>query len=179
MKKLILLSILFLAFIGCEGDSGPPGPPGPQGADGINILGSVFDVTVDFTPNNNFSNIIAFPNNLEVFETDVVMVYLLEEQVSDPSGPIDVWTPLPQSFFFDNGLQVVYNFNHTFIDVNLFLDGNVNLGTIGSGFTDNQTFRIAVLPADFAEDFNVNLNSYEEVMETLKSLDADFKVKSL
>jgi hypothetical protein len=176
MKKLLLLSILFIAFNSCEGD---PGPPGFDGLDGVNILGKVFDVTVDFTPNNGYSNLIAFPNNIEVFESDVVLVFLLEEQISDPSGPIDVWTPLPQTFFLDNGLQVVYNFNHTFLDVNLFLDGNVNLDTLGLGFTNNQTFRIAVLPADFAENFDVDLNSHEEVMETLKSQNANFKVKSL
>ncbi|MFN2262219.1 MAG: hypothetical protein ABR595_09170, partial [Psychroflexus sp.] len=57
-----------------------------------------------------------FPLDVEVFESDVVMVYLLEEQISDSSGPVDVWTPLPQSFFFNDGSQVVYNFNHTFFD---------------------------------------------------------------
>lgn len=175
MKKLILLFVSIVLF-SCEGPAGPPGPPG---FDGINILGSVFDVTVDFTPNNGYSNLIPFPNDIEVFESDVVMVYLLEEQVSDPSGPIDVWTPLPQSFFLDNGLQVVYNFNHTFLDVNLFLDGNVILDTLGPGFTNNQTFRIAILPAEFAEEFNVDLNNFEEVMETLNSQNPDFKVNSL
>ena len=173
MKKLILLSILIISLNSCEGDPGPPGPPG------VNILGSVFDVTVDFTPNNGYSNLITFPNNIEVFESDVVMVYLLEEQVSDPSGPIDVWTPLPQSFFLTDGSQVVYNFNHTFLDVNLFLDGNVDLNTLGPGFTNNQIFRIAILPADFAETFDVNLNNYDDVMETLKSQDSDLRVHSL
>ena len=176
MKKLLLLSILIISLNSCEGD---PGPPGQPGLDGVNILGSVFDVTVDFTPNNGYSNLIAFPNNIEVFESDVVMVYLLEEQVSDPSGPIDVWTPLPQSFFLDDGSQVVYNFNHTFLDVNLFLDGNVNLNTLGTGFTDNQVFRIAVLPADFAENFDVNLYNYDEVMETLKSQNSEFQIENL
>ena len=175
MKKLIVLFIS-IAFLSCEGPQGPPGPPG---FDGINILGSVFDVSVDFSPSNGYSNIIAFPNDIEVFESDVVMVYLLEEQVSDSSGPIDVWAPLPQSFFFDDGLQVVYNFNHTFLDVNLFLDGNINLDTLGPGFTNNQIFRIAILPADFAEDFNVNLNNYDEVMNVLKSNNPNFKVGEL
>lgn len=175
MKKLIVL-LFSVALISCEGPQGPPGPPG---FDGVNILGNVFEVNVDFTPNNGFSNLIAFPNNIEVFESDVVMVYLLEEQVSDPSGPIDVWTPLPQSFFVDGGAQVVYNFNHTFLDVNLFLDGNVNLNNLGPGFTNNQVFRIAILPADFAEEFDVNLQDYNAVMQILKSQNADIEVQSL
>jgi hypothetical protein len=169
MKKLFLL-IISIALISCEGPAGPPG------FDGINILGNVFDVSVDFTPNNGYSSIIAFPNNIEVFESDVVMVYLLEEQLSDPTGPIDVWSPLPQTFFLNDGTQVVYNFNHTFLDVSLFLDGNVNLDSLGIGFTNNQIFRIAILPADFAEQFGVNIENYSEVIQVLEAQNADFEV---
>lgn len=177
MKKLIVL-LISVTLLSCEGPPGPPGPPGFDGANGINILGSVFDVEVDFTAGNGYSNLIAFPNDIEVFESDVVMVYLLEEQVSDPSGPIDVWTPLPATFFVDGGNQVVYNFNHTFLDVNLFLDGNVNLDTLGSGFTNNQIFRIAILPADFAEDFDINIENYNEVFQVLKAQNPEFEVQS-
>jgi len=172
MKKLIVL-VFSLALMSCEGPQGPPGPPGFDG-----LIGNVFDVEVNFTPGNDYSNLIAFPNNIEVFESDIVMVYLLEEQVSDPSGPIDVWTPLPQSFFLDNGSQVVYNFNHTFLDVFLFLDGNVNLNTLGPAFTDNQIFRIAILPADFAEQFDVNLENYSEVIQAIKAQNPNFEVQS-
>ncbi len=174
MKKIFVL-LLSVTFLSCEGPQGPPGPPG---FDGVNILGNVFDVSVDFTPGNGYSNLITFPNNLEVFESDVVMVYLLEEQISDPSGPIDVWTPLPATFFVSGGSQVVYNFNHTFLDVNLFLDGNVNLDTLGPGFTNNQIFRIAVLPADFVEQFDVNIENYNEVQSALKAQNPEFEVRS-
>jgi hypothetical protein len=174
MKKFLLI-ILSVAFLSCEGPMGPPGPPG---FDGVNILGNVFEVSVDFTPGNGYANLITFPNSIEVFESDVVMVYLLEEQLSDPSGPIDVWTPLPQSFFLNNGLQVVYNFNYTFLDVNLFLDGNVDLNNLGPAFTNNQVFRIAVLPADFAETFNVDVNNYTDVMQVLQQK-SDFEIQSL
>lgn len=174
MKKLFVL-LISLTLLSCEGPQGPPGPPG---FNGINILGSVFDVSVDFTPGNGYSNLIAFPNTIEVFESDVVMVYLLEEQVSDPSGPIDVWTPLPATFFLNDGSQVVYNFNHTFLDVNLFLDGNANLDTLGPGFTNNQIFRIAVLPAEFAEAFDGDLQNFSEVMQALKLHNPDIEVQS-
>ncbi len=175
MKKYLLM-ILSVAFLSCEG---PVGPPGPPGFDGVNILGNVFDVVVDFSPANAYSSLIPFPNNIEVFESDVVMVYLLEQQLNDPTGPIDVWTPLPQTFFVDGGLQMVYNFNYTFLDVNLFLDGNVNLDTLGSAFTNNQVFRIAVLPADFSEVFNVDINNYNDVINVLQSQNPDFEIQSL
>lgn len=172
MKKLIVLLISVTLF-SCEGPQGPPGPPG---FDGINILGNVFEANVNFNANNGYSAIIPFPNNIEVFESDVVMVYLLDGQVN---GNVDVWTPLPRSFFFNDGLQVVYNFDHTFLDVNLFLDGNVNLNTLGPAFTNNQIFRIAVLPAEFAEQFDVNIENYDEVIELLEAHNADFEVQSL
>ena len=127
MKKIIILLLSFV-LLSCEGPEGPPGLDG--------LIGNVFDVVVDFTPGNGHSVLISYPNNLEVFETDVVMVYLLERQVSDPSGPIDVWTPLPQTFFLNGGGQLVYNFNHTFLDVNLFLDGNINLDSYTSFVND-------------------------------------------
>lgn len=174
MKKLIAL-VFTVALLSCEGPQGPPGPPG---FDGINILGNVFETVVTFSPANGYSTLVPFPNNIEVFESDVVMVYLLEEQVSDPSGPINVWTPLPQSFFLDDDTQVVYNFNHTFLDVNLFLDGDANLNTLGPAFTNNQVFRIAVLPADFAEQFDVNLENYSQVIQALEAQNSDFKIQT-
>lgn len=150
MKNIILYFALFtgLLLTSCTGDQGPPGPPGDPG---INILGQVFEVTVDFTPGNNYSRLIQFPSNIEVYESDVVMVYLLEDVVQGNGGSIDVWSQLPQTFFLDQG-TLVYNFDHTFLDVRLFLDGNFNLDTLGSAFTDDQTFRIAILPAEFATD---------------------------
>jgi hypothetical protein len=174
MKKLFVL-LLSITLLSCEGPQGPPGPPG---FDGVNILGNVFEANVTFSPANGYSTLVPFPNNIEVFESDVVMVYLLEEQISDPTGPIDVWTPLPATFFVNGGSQVVYNFNHTFLDVNLFLDGNVNLDTLGPGFTNNQIFRIAILPANFAEEFNINIENYSEVLNALKNNNPDFKVQS-
>jgi hypothetical protein len=172
MKKLLVL-LISVTLMSCEGPQGPPG------FNGVNILGSVFETVVTFSPANGYSTLVPFPNSIEVFESDVVIVYLLEEQLNDPSGAIDVWTPLPATFFLNDGLQVVYNFNHTFLDVNLFLDGNVNLDTLGSGFTNNQVFRIAVLPADFAENFDINLMNFSEVMQALQTQNPDFQVKSL
>lgn len=170
--KIVLFVALFLMIASCEGDRGPQGPPG------TNILGQVFEVTVDFSPANNYQVLVEFPQNIEVFESDVVMVYLLETQVSDTSGPIDVWTPLPQTFFLDNGSQLVYNFNHTFLDVSLFLDGNTNLDTVPFSFIEDQVFRIAILPADFANDPNVDIYDYNSLQEQLKN-QPEFKVHEI
>lgn len=147
MKKItLLLAIVSITlFSSCEGDRGPEGEPG------INILGQVFETTVDFTPGNDYSQLIDIPSNIEVFESDAILVYLLEDVVSDGNGgSLDVWSQLPQTFFVSQG-TLVYNFDHTFVDVRLFLDGNFDLNTLGSDFTNDQTFRIAVVPSEYGD----------------------------
>ncbi|WP_019037983.1 hypothetical protein [Psychroflexus tropicus] len=160
MKKIALLLVVVIAFLGCEGDRGPQGPPG-----GVE-RGIILETTGDFTAQNEYSFGYEFPNTVEVFESDVVQVFLLEEVIDDVSGPVDVWTPLDTSFFFDDGSQLVYNYNHTFFDVQFFLGGNVNFNTVSNDLLLGQTFRVAVIPADFAEK-NPNLNSMEAIMQAL------------
>ena len=147
MKKFFLFFavVSLVSFSSCEGDRGPQGDPG------TNILGQVFEVTVDFTPGNDYSQLITVPSNIEVFESDAILVYLLEDVVSDGNGgTLDVWSQLPQTFFVSQG-TLVYNFDHTFLDVRLFLDGNFDLNTLGSEFTNDQTFRIAVVPSEYGD----------------------------
>lgn len=157
MKKsgIALSLLLLLTFVACKGDRGPQGPPG------INILGQVFEATVNFNTGNNFSVFIDFPSNVEVYEADAVLVYLLEEVVD---GNVDVWTPLPQTYFINGMGTMIYSFNHTFLDVNVFLDGDFYLGDLSPTFTQNQTFRIAVVPSEFANDYP----SMEELMASDK-----------
>jgi len=140
---LAISSSLF--FSSCEGPEGPPGEPG------INILGQVFEVTVDFTAGNDFQELITIPSNVEVFESDVILVYWLEDVVAGGGGTIDVWSQLPQTIYLDGGGSFQYTFNHSFIDVLLFLQGDVDLTTLGNGFTNDQIFRIAVVPSEFAD----------------------------
>ena len=142
MKNILLFCALFSTIIltSCEGDPGPPGEPG------VNILGQVFEATVDLNSNNDYSQIVSFPNNVEVFESDVVLVYLLEGVTTNGD---DIWSQLPQTFFLPQG-TFLYSFDHTFFDVRLFLDGNFDLSTLGSQFTNDQIFRIAIVPSEFA-----------------------------
>ena len=159
MKNLLILFAISttLLFSSCEGPEGPPG------LDGINILGQVFEVTIDFTPGNDFSNLITFPSNIEVYESDVVLVYLLEESIPGNGGPIDVWSQLPQTYFLNQG-TLLYTFDHTFLDVKIFLDANFDLTTLGPAYTDDQVFRIAIVPSEFgATDL-----SMEDLLENLE-----------
>lgn len=153
MKNILLFFALSTTVLltSCQGD------PGPPGLDGTSSLGQVFETTVDFQYNpssNTYSSaFIAFP--FEVFESDVVLTYRYEGSADIGNGQTaDVWTQLPQSvFYLDNSGDVYqYNFNHTFIDVQFTIEGNFDLTNIGNNPdpTKNQTFRIAVVPAEFA-----------------------------
>lgn len=146
---------LVLSLVACRGDRGPQGPAG------TNILGQVFETTVNFNSSNGFSVILDFPKNVEVFESDAVLVYLLEEVVN---GDVDVWTPLPQTYFIDRQGTMIYSFNHSFVDLKIFLDADFPLNNLPTNFTQDQTFRIAVVPSQFAND-NVSM---EEIMASDK-----------
>lgn len=164
MKRL--LSILVLAsifFVSCEGDPGPPGPPGPPGEPGINIVGQTFEATVDLVA-PEYSVFVEVPSSVEVLESDIILVYLLE--TIDEGTGADVWSPLPQTFYLNDG-EVQYNYNHTTFDVNVYLHGNVDLGTLGTGFTNDQTFRMVVMPSDFALNSGLDINNYEAVKAAL------------
>ena len=163
MKKLFtLLFISSLLFVSCEGEQGPPGPPGPAGEDGDAVLGQEFEAEVDFIAANDFEELVTFPNNIEVFDTDVVVAYFLDDVVDG----LDVWEPLPRTLYFEDG-ELLYGFNHTVGDILFFLDGTVNLNNLPDELTRNIIFRVAILPADMAE--SVDVNSLESVMSALQN----------
>jgi hypothetical protein len=153
-----LLALPLTVFTSCEGD---PGPPGPPGLDGTSLLGTVFEVNANFNAGNDYRNFFGYPSSLQVFDSDVVLVYLLEE--TTPEG-LDVWSLLPQTFFTADG-TLVYNFDYTAVDMSVYLYADFNLDLLGPVFTDNQIFRVAVVPADFGE--NIDIFDMEAVMDAL------------
>jgi len=163
MKNLFLLLAVSFTFLisSCEGPQGPPGPPGDS------LLGKVFEANITFTNSNDFSQLVEFPNNVTVYESDVVLVYLLEDVVNG----IDVWSQLPQTYFLEQG-TLLYTFDHTFLDVNIFLDANFNLNSLGLEFTNDQIFRIAILPAEYA---NSDL-SMDELLSNLQIETSDIEI---
>lgn len=181
MKKftLILCAFLSLFLVACEGPIGPPGLDGfdgLDGEDGINILGKVIDIEGSFTAENDYLIGYEFPSTVEVFETDVVLVYLLWDQTEDNNGdPVDIWRLMPQTRILDQGL-LQYNFDYTFFDVTMFLDADFDLATLQTGDTDNQVFRIAILPAESASGrSSLDRSNIAEVMEYLGVTDKDIQ----
>ena len=148
MKKFSLVfgAFLTLFLISCEGPIGPPGfdgfdgRDGLNGEDGVNILGAVIDIEGTFSADMDYTIGYEFPNTIEVFETDVVLVYLLWGQTEDGNGElVDIWRLMPQTRILDQGL-LQYNFDHTFFDVTMFLEADFDLATLPAGDTDNQVF---------------------------------------
>ena len=165
MKKLSILLSIFL-FTSCIESSGPVGPQGPEGPPGP--VGQAFEVEADFTEGNGYTQIFEYPGNVEVLQSDIVAVYLLWEV--DPSTGNDVWQPLPVSVFFNDG-QLQYAFDHTVADVKLFLTGDTDLSTVGDEYTRDQIFRVAILPVDYVQSNNIDMNNMEEVMGAVKTGD--------
>jgi len=165
MKKLLLFSFISLLLLSCDGTVGPPGPPGrdgTDGVDGISILGQIFEAQVDLDAANNFEALVDIPSEIEVFDTDIVVAYIL---IGSDNG-VDIWEPLPQTLFFEDGI-LLYGFNYTFQDVLFFLDGTVSFDDLLPELTQDIVFRVAVLPADAAK--GIDLSKIENVLSSLQN----------
>jgi hypothetical protein len=140
MKHLSYLVLAFAAFfmMSCEGDPGPQGPQGPAG--GL-LVSSAFEIVIDFNESNDYSFIEAY--GFDVFPSDVTLVYILWDTFNGQ----DIWRLLPQTVEFEDG-TLVYNYDFTQDDVSFFLEGTTNLGNLGDEWTQNQVFRVVVVPAD-------------------------------
>lgn len=174
----ILGAVIVFVFAACEGPQGPPGfdgldgAQGPQGAPGIQ--GQVVEVEgiyFDYIPEGNlFSTLITFRDitNFDVYQADAVLVYRHNGTVPlDDGSNADLWTQIPQNYFLDEG-TIQYVFEHTYVDVELFIDGNFDLSTLSTEFTDNQLFRIVFVPSEFAESPDFDAANINSVMSKLQ-----------
>ncbi len=167
MKTLAQL-LIFLATISLVSCEGPMGPVGPPGADGDAIIGTVFEIEDDFTPANKYRLVFYYPNSFKMYDTDIVLVYMLWEVTDDGK---DVWRLMPQTVvlkeIYDDWAEtdvLQYNFDYTFTDVQIFLEGTVDFNTLLPAETNDQVFRVVVLPADFAA--KANINNFDALMKT-------------
>lgn len=188
MKKIF--SILFMTtflFTACDGDRGPQGPPGPEGPPGDgSSQAAIFEINSDFRYINDSNlwttDLITFDEftDFEVLETHIVVIYRLDAvgQLDDGSD-VDEWSMLPQNFFTDDG-TIQYVSNHTFVDTEIFIDGNYDLSNLNDDFTQDQVFRVAIIPADFYENASFKSSDINSVMKSLNIQESDIqKVKTL
>lgn len=174
MKKLLPFFSLaaLLIFQGCEGPEGPAGLQGPQGQQGaqgesgFNFVGTTYEAEITFTAEDEFGGLFDFPE--ELVESDVILMYRLSGVDEDRA----VWRQLPQTLFFDEGV-LIYNFDFTVRDFSIFLDGPIDYTILGPEWTDNQIFRIVVVPSDFP-DGRIDYSDYEAVVAWLDIEEQDF-----
>ncbi|MGV3461037.1 MAG: hypothetical protein ACO1N9_11365 [Flavobacterium sp.] len=118
-----------------------------------------FDITnVDFTAGNNYSYLV--PLDPPIFNSDVVLVY--RRTVDDG---FSVWQSIPRTLYLDAGDEIDYDFNFTADDVSIFMGSNFDLA-LAPEFTQNQTFRIVLVPAFVAQ--NIDTDNYDAVMSALQ-----------
>jgi hypothetical protein len=161
----IILFMSFAMLVSCRGEQGRPGE---DGLDGASLLGSVFEIEGDFLPENDFRLSFEFPTTVEVYESDIVLVYILWEQAEGNNGQMmDVWRMLPQTVILDEGI-LQYNFDHTVADVQIFLEGTINFDDLLPAEALGQVFRIVLLPADFALNHNLDVYDYNLMMKSLQ-----------
>ena len=156
MKKIttILLILAAAVIISCEGPMGPPG------LDGDSLIGTIFEIEGDFTPQDEYRLYYDFPSDFVIYDTDIVLVYILWQNVDG----LDVWRLMPQTVVLDEGV-IQYNFDYTVKDVQVFLEFTINEDDLHEDETDNQIFRIAVLPADFMANNSFDENDFNSILK--------------
>lgn len=122
-------------------------------------ISEVSEVKTSFNSSNNYTKIVGF--NRSIYASDVVLVYHLYDVVNGE----DVWRPLPQTYYIDNVGAIDYNFDFTRNDVKIFMGANFALNTIPSSWTQNQTFRIVIVPGRFSS--LIDKNNYVAVLAAL------------
>ena len=172
MKKLSYILMIAVALIvgACEGPAGPMGPPGEDG--GLHF-GSVYEFQGDFNAGNGYSILSSYPSNMEVYDGDVVLVYILWET----DNGLDVWRLMPQTVLIredDVYGEIIYNYDYTYQNFRVFLEFTINEEDLLESETQNQVFRVAVVPAEIAKTNDVS--SFSSLTDTpglqLKTFDS-------
>lgn len=131
----------------------------------------VFEVTTSFNSNNNYSSLVTF--DPPIYTSDSVLVYHLYDVVDGQ----DVWKLMPQTYYFNDGGELDFNFDYSRFNVKIFLEANFNLNTLPLTWTQNQTFRIVVIPDGFSK--TVNKNNIDSVMSALNVNKSEVKKVNL
>ena len=154
MKKIILLFTVVVVF----GFQSCSGPEGPQGRTGYNVEAEVFEVFTNFTAANNFSTLVNL--NPPILSSDMILVY----RSFDIYNGENVWRLIPQTIYLSQG-NLYYNYDFTKNDIKIFLDVDFDLRAIPVEYSQNQLFRIVIIPGYFSGRNSIDYNNYHEVIK--------------
>lgn len=162
MRKIFtLLCLTILLVTSCSNDDDVD----------LDTIARTFEVTRSFSTSNNFAVEAVVPDNVPVFDADVPLVYILDP-ITSASENGNVWEPLPRTFNFDGGGFATFRFNFIFDEqqnkasIEILLDSD-DLGALSSDLTQNQVFRIVVVPSAFAKNTKVDLSDINAVQSAL------------
>ena len=160
MKRLLSFIITLCLFSGCTTEEIV------QVQENF-FSGQSFERTVNFTSTNGYFTGLEIPLNINLLESDMILVYRLAGIDSDG---FDIWRPLPEIVYTENGNEFQYNFDHNFdfVDLYLYAPPSFDLGLLSEIDRLEQTFRIVILPIDFVNSSNLNINDYNAVMELVQ-----------
>ena len=135
-------------------------------------ISEVFEVTRSFNTGNGFSTFVDL--GTPIFASDMILVYHLNDVI----GGQDVWRLMPQTYYFSDGGELDYNFDFTQTDVNIFLDANFPLTNLDFSWSQNQTFRIVIIPGFLSNRslIQVNFNDFDAVMRMKNLTVSDIKI---
>ena len=169
MKKMIKFlsacTIIFLLLTSCgeRGPVGPEGLQGPEGPRGPEVIPTSFEFEVNLLQSNGFEFFRDIPSQIEVFESDVMLAYVLE----DIDDGLEVWRKLPVIEFNSSG-TLLLDFDFTLADIRIFLDANYNLGSADQ--FEGLLIRAVHVPAAFLNNSVAMVQSVKQA-ETIGELE--------
>lgn len=176
MKKILtLLCAIPFLFASCSNDD--------DFVD-TDTIGQTIDLTgVNFEDPDFAINFSFTANNIPVFNSDAVLVY--RQEGINNGNPI--WEPLPTAsfFFFNDATGAVegflnYRYNFTLDDVDIILNFDLpSADLLTTEFTNNQVFRIVIVPAEFAENNTIDFSDFNAVSNALNLESKDIPIISL
>ncbi|MFP9115504.1 hypothetical protein ACLI1A_16315 [Flavobacterium sp. RHBU_3] len=157
MKKIVLLFAAFglLTMTSCNNDD-------DNNYDQDTVAQVIETNGINFNSSNSFSQLITFDSQL--YPYDMVLVY---RQGYDSAANVAIWELTPRNYNFDNGDIIGYDFNFTQNDVELYMLANFDLTLASGTYTQNQVFRIVIIPGSLNGQGkkSVNYKDYNAVMK--------------
>ncbi len=176
-RRIWFVLLLALSFASCQGPEGIPGPAGPPGQPGPQTVALMYEVEFDLNAANDWEAFYTFPTADKIYREDVVLVYLLWEQVETDGEVVDVWRLMPVNYLSQDGTLAI-NFDFSVNDVRLFAEATFPLDAQIDVFEDLLA-RIVVVPADYSPNGKkgalINYQNYQQVKETFGLPEASTK----